>query len=108
MLPHQRTCAETSNPDRSGSRCCYPSGEGLKSIFERFHAEPPVLIGAPPDPDPLPFFRPARTKSGCHIPHRRFGYERPRSEEHTSELQSLRRTSYAVFCLKKKKTQTKQ
>src|SRR3546814_6517685 len=32
-----------------------------------------------------------------------------RSEEHTSELQSLMRTSYAVFCLKKKKhTATKQ
>src|SRR3546814_10722981 len=30
-----------------------------------------------------------------------------RSEEHTSELQSLMRISYAVFCLKKKK-QTKQ
>src|SRR3546814_1220121 len=29
--------------------------------------------------------------------------ERPRSEEHTSELQSLMRISYAVFCLKKKK-----
>src|SRR3546814_3114925 len=30
----------------------------------------------------------------------------PRSEEHTSELQSLMRISYAVFCLKKKHTQT--
>src|SRR3546814_18444302 len=29
-----------------------------------------------------------------------------RSEEHTSELQSLMRTSYAVFCLKKKTTKT--
>src|SRR3546814_7925609 len=29
--------------------------------------------------------------------------EAPRSEEHTSELQSLMRISYAVFCLKKKK-----
>src|SRR3546814_6548217 len=29
----------------------------------------------------------------------------PRSEEHTSELQSLMRISYAVFCLKKKKIQ---
>src|SRR3546814_3292657 len=28
-----------------------------------------------------------------------------RSEEHTSELQSLMRSSYAVFCLKKKKTE---
>src|SRR3546814_9748075 len=31
-----------------------------------------------------------------------------RSEEHTSELQSLMRTSYAVFCLKKKKKIYKQ
>src|SRR3546814_8501579 len=30
-----------------------------------------------------------------------------RSEEHTSELQSLMRISYAVFCLKKKKTKIK-
>src|SRR3546814_3028773 len=29
-----------------------------------------------------------------------------RSEEHTSELQSLMRISYAVFCLKKKKTKS--
>src|SRR3546814_3862655 len=29
--------------------------------------------------------------------------QRSRSEEHTSELQSLMRISYAVFCLKKKK-----
>src|SRR3546814_8683057 len=32
---------------------------------------------------------------------------RIRSEEHTSELQSLMRISYAVFCLKKKNTTTK-
>src|SRR3546814_8870505 len=31
-----------------------------------------------------------------------------RSEEHTSELQSLMRISYAVFCLKKKKIQTNE
>src|SRR3546814_10220603 len=31
-----------------------------------------------------------------------------RSEEHTSELQSLMRISYAVFCLKKKTTQIKE
>src|SRR3546814_8602556 len=33
----------------------------------------------------------------------RVGVETRRSEEHTSELQSLMRNSYAVFCLKKKK-----
>src|SRR3546814_8343765 len=38
-----------------------------------------------------------RTSSTGVNPHRY------RSEEHTSELQSLMRTSYAVFCLKKKK-----
>src|SRR3546814_3603994 len=41
------------------------------------------------------------------IAHMRWLFEgiRPeRSEEHTSELQSLMRISYAVFCLKKKKT----
>src|SRR3546814_9731146 len=32
--------------------------------------------------------------------------EMDRSEEHTSELQSLMRISYAVFCLKKKKKET--
>src|SRR3546814_10798669 len=32
---------------------------------------------------------------------------RMRSEEHTSELQSLMRISYAVFCLKKKRSQSK-
>src|SRR3546814_7137256 len=36
--------------------------------------------------------RDRRTSAGC-----------PSSEEHTSELQSLMRISYAVFCLKKKK-----
>src|SRR6056297_2302670 len=38
------------------------------------------------------------------VGHRGVRRRRPRrSEEHTSELQSLRRISYAVFCLKKKK-----
>src|SRR3546814_2663720 len=34
--------------------------------------------------------------------------EIPRSEEHTSELQSLMRISYAVFCLKKKNINTQE
>src|SRR3546814_9226701 len=44
-----------------------------------------------------------RTRAG-HRPARRAGHpDTPRSEEHTSELPSLMRISYAVFCLKKKK-----
>src|SRR3546814_12881324 len=65
-------------------------------------------------------FRSAGGRRGgrCHIePHRPRGRRRresgraargildARSEEHTSELQSLMRISYAVFCLKKKKIQ---
>src|SRR3546814_4698742 len=37
---------------------------------------------------------------------RNVGNQVKRSEEHTSELQSLMRISYAVFCLKKKKKKT--
>src|SRR3546814_4504167 len=36
---------------------------------------------------------------------RKEDYDVDRSEEHTSELQSLMRNSYAVFCLKKKRKQ---
>src|SRR3546814_11946160 len=55
-----------------------------------------------------PAFRAASAGGGvdaCGL--RRHRCVRGRSEEHTSELQSLMRISYAVFCLKKKKnTQT--
>src|SRR3546814_986057 len=44
--------------------------------------------------------------SGSQALRRRVQVCRARSEEHTSELQSLMRISYAVFCLKKKKTKT--
>src|SRR3546814_1423548 len=49
------------------------------------------------------FDRPGTTGRPWHPP-----WARPllRSEEHTSELQSLMRISYAVFCLKKKKQNT--
>src|SRR3546814_8690633 len=46
----------------------------------------------------------ADLEGGAVIVERRRRLARPiRSEEHTSELQSLMRISYAVFCLKKKK-----
>src|SRR3546814_5200630 len=43
----------------------------------------------------------------AHCPRTCGGAHRRRSEEHTSELQSLMRISYAVFCLKKKKQKYK-
>src|SRR3546814_7266470 len=49
--------------------------------------------------------KPSYIPVGRHtVKHRRRHHER--SEEHTSELQSLMRISYAVFCLKKKKRTT--
>src|SRR3546814_5279067 len=47
------------------------------------------------------FLHSSQTSAG----HRRRKIGRYRSEEHTSELQSLMRISYAVFCLKKKSKQ---
>src|SRR3546814_1286640 len=44
---------------------------------------------------------------GERVDHRKIGRAAIRSEEHTSELQSLMRISYAVFCLKKKKHKNK-
>src|SRR3546814_10010426 len=58
-------------------RQCQPLEEGV----------PPCVSAVRDRPAPRP---PARRDKG-------------RSEEHTSELQSLMRISYAVFCLKKKK-----
>src|SRR3546814_8566634 len=77
----------------------------------------PLPAKDPAHADPLPALRPARRRR-VHLRRRR--HERAprsrlrhrrrlvrlrvlRSEEHTSELQSLLRISYAVFCLKKKK-----
>src|SRR3546814_4194167 len=46
-------------------------------------------------------FAPTRDYSSLTVP--TSTHTPPRSEEHTSELQSLMRISYAVFCLKKNK-----
>src|SRR3546814_2999952 len=55
---------------------------------------PAGIVAAQSGPDPL-----LALLDLCA--HQRSGRS-PRSEEHTSELQSLMRISYAVFCLKKK------
>src|SRR3546814_17213086 len=52
------------------------------------------------DPPPLPFA--LRQRQAGKLGERRDDVGDVRSEEHTSELQSLMRISYAVFCLKKK------
>src|SRR3546814_4765874 len=62
-----------------------PTHGGERSLLERL-AQGPVICA-----------------EGYLFELERRGYLQARSEEHTSELQSLMRISYAVFCLKKKK-----
>src|SRR3546814_5698784 len=69
---------------------CAPPSTIRKSVWERVEMSSGATIADQPLGGLPP---PSMTRWG----------ERPRSEEHTSELQSLMRISYAVFCLKKKK-----
>src|SRR3546814_7649465 len=87
------------------TRRYYPSGR-LMTVAEHIGAEDPIIAGTQ---DALDFLA-ERTGETAYV-----GCvdgaavkvvavkDGRRSEEHTSELQSLMRISYAVFCLKKKK-----
>src|SRR3546814_3821561 len=63
-------------------------------------ADPALLPGREPDPD-------QHRGTGRHAAGLCDQPVADRSEEHTSELQSLMRISYAVFCLKKKKPESR-
>src|SRR3546814_6080673 len=75
---------------------------GDRSVPQRceLQGEAPLLHGDPGGPQEH-LDRERLLRPGWPDPDR--ARERGRSEEHTSELQSLMRISYAVFCLKKKK-----
>src|SRR3546814_4363350 len=66
-------------------------------------ASPVVLAAHPRLGGAMGFLGSAGGTDGFHLPTAIF-----RSEEHTSEVQSLMRISYAVFCLKKKTTNHNQ
>src|SRR3546814_10854212 len=77
----------------------------------RLHPDPHAGGGGDPGPDRGRFGALLRSRDGESPPRQRpalrplrrdHRFQRGRSEEHTSELQSLMRISYAVFCLKKK------
>src|SRR3546814_8449130 len=67
----------------------------------------PDVRRLPVRPRPLPRADPAGDPAVREGDRRRDARDH-RSEEHTSELQSLMRISYAVFCLKKKKKKTQR
>src|SRR3546814_7837145 len=69
------------------------------TLFRSARRPSPLLLTSPPC-EPL---RPRPLQPGATRPARASSRRSARSEEHTSELQSLMRISYAVFCLKKKK-----
>src|SRR3546814_2795774 len=75
----------------------------VTDVAELNHGPPPCALRWAGAPDRYIRSGPARTGRRA----RRYdsaGIRKTRSEEHTSELQSLMRISYAVFCLTKKKT----
>src|SRR5881628_2809957 len=73
------------------------SGEAVRAIVVRAGIPPERVVAIPPGVDTTRFHP---TVSGAAVRGElRLGAGEPRSEEHTSELQSLTDISYAVFCL---------
>src|SRR3546814_20432876 len=90
-LFRSETRRDTHDRDRQDER--HPSPDAIAEVAEDDRAEGPG--------DEAQRIRQERGKGSAE--------NAERSEEHTSELQSLMRNSYAVFCLKKKKkTQIRQ
>src|SRR3546814_10874415 len=108
-LPLRSTRTDTLFPYPTLFRSC---GERRRHadrcLFERRRAARHLLALRPPGEDRDPAVRyPPRAFEGAaaaDVPrrHRRAGWTAAEIGRHTSELQSLMRNSYAVFCLKKK------
>src|SRR3546814_2856201 len=110
--PPRSTLTDTLFPYTTLFRSDRADDGGLSGRARRRCAEPEILghplraqLGLARAP-PLPALRDLLLPGHrlCHRPRPRARRGR-RSEEHTSELQSLMRISYAVFCLKKKTKQ---
>src|SRR3546814_5248967 len=84
----------------------------LRDVPRRKRREDLQVERQRPQPRSMADLRPRREPRFLHLSRAEEGQgaahgRDPRSEEHTSELQSLMRISYAVFCLKTKKAQPK-
>src|SRR3546814_3735747 len=91
-MPRQRRI--TSSSSRGSKATLNGRGDGC--------AISPLIVDCPPLPCPAGSLRATARTAGTDW-RRAAETLGCRSEEHTSELQSLMRISYAVFCLKKKK-----
>src|SRR3546814_7199127 len=97
---------ETSlSPSTFASRACAASEGGRRGLKRRSSSSSHIArrIGLPLAASPSSASSAARGTGGDDLD-LESDIGRHRSEEHTSELQSLMRISYAVFCLKKKST----
>src|SRR3546814_8354219 len=83
----------------------FPYTTLFRSVYDRAFSN---TTSAPEPPSAALAWQKASTSSFCASQLRTLFFNTGRSEEHTSELQSLMRISYAVFCLKKKKNTQKQ
>src|SRR3546814_2194588 len=95
---------------RSRQDGCHPHARLLPiSVPAWRHGDQPCSVRADHSPalgretSALPVARADRSPARMGPRQSEAWFARSRSEEHTSELQSLMRISYAVFCLKKKK-----
>src|SRR3546814_996976 len=92
-----------SAPAEGGTCCCALStgaGAGLLSLPHSIHSSTATIIQAKIRNVRVWFIRQAGSSRRIDHPTRDGRKGQRRSEEHTSELQSLMRISYAVFCLK--------
>src|SRR3546814_6934573 len=102
LLPYTTLCRSCSPTVRAGSRSVTPATLA-SALTRRTAADCLGSLNSPTDAVPSDaFIRPVSASSRLVRPD-----PDGRSEEHTSELQSLMRISYAVFCLKKKKQHSK-
>src|SRR3546814_3319292 len=97
LVPSAQGPPSSESRSSAGTRC---SGN---RAFQAYRSCPPRLR---PATSPGKQFLGPRAIGPYVFGQRLKPIELRRSEEHTSELQSLMRISYAVFCLKKKKIQT--
>src|SRR3546814_5475684 len=98
--PPRSTRTDTLCPYTTLFRSAAPDIDGAYDVYEAYAEIVAPLI------EDKPFFESLTLEAGVRYSDysiRGAGGNDTRSEEHTSELQSLMRTSYAVFCLKNKK-----
>src|SRR3546814_9833946 len=93
---HSHKNHKTADGIKRGQRCCAAREQNIKQHDDGRHVIP-AHPEYPQGTDPVFCCgRAQSTPQGFEVNHHR-------SEEHTSELQSLMRNTYDVFCLKKKK-----